>query len=229
MGDFWMYAEFVLRLALAVIFGGLIGFERELSNHPAGLRTHILVCVTSALIMITSERMFARYSDIVNIDPMRLGAQIISGIGFLGAGAIIKEGVTIKGLTTAACLWSVACVGIALGVGFYFGAAATTAVLFSVLIFLRKLERFIRRHRVYCAMNIEIRNTERARILKSVEDVIYLYHSKPRKTVDMVVKDAAYVKYDFFLSESIPKSAIANEISSIDGVVSVVYDSEIGL
>lgn len=104
-----------LRFVLAVIMGGLIGVERESKRQPAGFRTHILVCLGAALVMCTNQYM----SDIYGSDPTRLGAQVISGIGFLGAGTIIVTRQQVKGLTTAASLWASACMGLAIGCGFY--------------------------------------------------------------------------------------------------------------
>jgi putative Mg2+ transporter-C (MgtC) family protein len=126
-----------LRLVLAVIFGSVIGLERELHNHPAGFRTHILVCTGSALFTLVSVNSFG------NSDPSRVAAQIVSGIGFLGAGTILREGATIRGLTTAASLWSVAGVGMAIGTGYYMGAILTTVLMVVVLFFFSSLEQKI--------------------------------------------------------------------------------------
>jgi len=121
-----------LRLLAACIMGGIIGFQREYPTHrPAGLRTHILVCLGSALVMVTSEYFRYIYGD--SFDVTRIGAQVVSGIGFLGAGAIIKQGVNVTGLTTAASLWAVACVGLACGTGFYTGAILATILIYIVL------------------------------------------------------------------------------------------------
>ncbi len=122
------------KLLLAAFLGGLIGYQRENSHRPAGLRTHILVCVGSALVMITSEYIFQVYQGTATLDPARLGAQVISGIGFLGAGTILRDGSTIKGLTTAAGLWAVACVGIAIGIGFYLGGIFAAALVYITLL-----------------------------------------------------------------------------------------------
>lgn len=135
--------EIVIRLVLACVLGGLIGFEREHTNRPAGFRTHILVCIGSALVMITSEFVFSKYRGSTDVDLTRLGAQVISGIGFLGAGTIIRDGINVRGLTTAASLWAVACVGIAVGIGFYTGAIVATVLIFITLISLKKTEAFI--------------------------------------------------------------------------------------
>lgn len=126
-----------LRLVLAVIFGSVIGLEREFQNHPAGFRTHILVCTGSALITLVSINSFG------GADPSRVAAQIVSGIGFLGAGTILREGATIRGLTTAASLWSVAGVGMAIGAGYYLGALITTSLMVIVLFFFSTLEKKI--------------------------------------------------------------------------------------
>ncbi len=140
--------EIGLRLLLSVALGGLIGYEREHTKRPAGFRTHILVCVGAALVMVTSEFVFSKYTGLASIDPTRLGAQVISGIGFLGAGTIIRDGVTVRGLTTAASLWAVSCVGLAVGAGFYSGAVIATIFVYLILIGLKGTEsRFTRKNR----------------------------------------------------------------------------------
>ena len=133
----------IIRLILSTILGGLIGIERESLRRAAGLRTHVLVCAGSTLVMLLSLFIFHSYRTYSNMDPARLGAQVISGIGFLGAGTIMRDGNTIKGLTTAASLWAVACIGLALGVGFYMGAIATTLIVLVVLKIFSKFEVFI--------------------------------------------------------------------------------------
>ena len=126
------------RIIVAAALGGFIGYEREQSHRPAGFRTHILVAVGSALVMLTSVYIFEAYEGRTNMDPARLGAQVISGIGFLGAGTILREGFSIKGLTTAASLWAVSCIGLAVGMGYYAGALIATLVIYITLNFLKK-------------------------------------------------------------------------------------------
>jgi putative Mg2+ transporter-C (MgtC) family protein len=135
--------EATLRISLAVVLGGIIGIERERGNHSAGFRTHILVCVGSALITMLSIYGFSEfvYEPNVRTDPARLAAQIVSGIGFLGAGTILRTGSTISGLTTAASLWVVAAIGIGVGAGSYFAAAFTTLMVLVSLFLLNKLEK----------------------------------------------------------------------------------------
>lgn len=130
----------VIKMALAVLFSGVIGYEREHSHRPAGFRTHILVAVGSALVMMTSSYIFKEYEGLGTFDPTRLGAQVISGIGFLGAGTILREGFSVKGLTTAASLWAVSCIGLAVGGGYYIGALVSTVVIYLTL---NTFKRFI--------------------------------------------------------------------------------------
>ena len=113
----------LLRLAVAAALGGAIGLERELRERGAGLRTHLVVCVGSALFTLVSAYGFVG----ANVDPTRIAAQIVSGIGFLGAGAIIRQGLSVRGLTTAATLWLVAAIGMASGAGYYSAAIISTA------------------------------------------------------------------------------------------------------
>ena len=124
------------RIALAAVLAGVIGYEREHVQRNAGMRTHILVAVGAALVMCSGEFLAAKYQS-SNIDPARLGAQVVSGIGFLCAGTIIKEGISVRGLTTASSLWCVSCVGIAAGCGNYLLAIATTVLILIVLRVLR--------------------------------------------------------------------------------------------
>ncbi|AOT72652.1 hypothetical protein Gferi_25715 [Geosporobacter ferrireducens] len=135
--------DIMIRLGLSCLLGGLIGMERESINRPAGFRTHILVCIGSTLIMLSGLFLFYEFISYTNMDPARLGAQVISGIGFLGAGTIIRDGSSVKGLTTAASLWAVAGIGIATGIGFYTGAIAATAFMLMILIIFSKFERYL--------------------------------------------------------------------------------------
>ncbi|EKQ57274.1 MULTISPECIES: MgtC/SapB family protein [unclassified Clostridium] len=135
----------ILRLTLATVCAGIIGAERGRKNRPAGFRTHILVCIGATLIMITSQYM----NDVLNFkgDVSRMGAQVISGIGFLGVGTIIVVGKNqVKGLTTAAGLWACACMGLAIGIGFYEGAIISCVFLFGVVTGLHRLDLYSRHH-----------------------------------------------------------------------------------
>lgn len=137
----------IARLLLAAFLGGLIGFERDVHGRPAGLRTNLLVSMGSAIFVILSEYISLSGAPIEGglvrtSDPARIAAQVVTGIGFLGAGAIIKEGLTIRGLTTAACLWIVAGIGMAAGAGYYAVAIAATVISLVSLVGLSYFERF---------------------------------------------------------------------------------------
>ena len=132
--------ELLFKVLLAVLLSSLIGFERELRQKGAGLRTHILVGLGSTLIVLTSLHLFDIYKDITVIDPTRMITGIITGIGFLCAGTIIQAQSGVRGLTTAATLWIVSCVGIAVGAGHYLAAVFVSIIIFFVLIPMRSVE-----------------------------------------------------------------------------------------
>lgn len=148
-----------LRLILAVVLGGIIGMERGANSHPAGFRTHILVCIGAALAMMTDQYICQTMSP--GADPARLGAQVITGVGFLGVGTIFATGkYKIRGLTTAAGLWASACLGLALGIGFYSGAVIGAVLIFFSLAILPRFEqRFYHRSRLL-NLYIEIENMD---------------------------------------------------------------------
>jgi putative Mg2+ transporter-C (MgtC) family protein len=137
------FAQIALRLACAMLVGIVIGLEREFTHRPAGLRTHILVALGACVASVMGEMIFENLT--ANADPARLSAQVITGVGFLGAGTIMKEGASVKGLTTAASVWAVACLGIAAGFGYYAVALLGMVFIFVTLTIVEALQhRFIR-------------------------------------------------------------------------------------
>ena len=135
--------EMALRLLVALVAGALIGYERSYHGRPAGFRTHALVCMASSLLMLVTvyEAHWVRVSaDMVRIDPTRMAQGIMTGIGFLGAGAIIKDGLSVRGLTTAASIWITAAIGILAGVGFYFPLVVAVVLTLGVLSVFRWIE-----------------------------------------------------------------------------------------
>ena len=133
------------KLFIAAILGGFIGWERERRGRPAGLRTHLLLCVGVALMMLVSEHIFVHYQvyksdSVLRIDPARIAAQVVTGVGFLGAGTIMRFRASVRGLTTAASLWVVSGIGLAVGSGFILPAVFTTIIAIITLIFLPKVE-----------------------------------------------------------------------------------------
>lgn len=138
-----LFYTMICRILVILVLSGLIGFEREVKNHSAGFRTHILVGIGACLMMLLSLYGFEsfRNADFIRFDPARIPSYVISGIGFLGAGTIIVYGGTIRGLTTAASIWTVAGLGLVVGIGMYGIAIFTTAVILLSLTFLNNLER----------------------------------------------------------------------------------------
>ena len=137
--------EVIKRLLIVSLLAGLVGFERERHGRAAGLRTHLLVGVGSCLMMLTALDMMEQLAGRVQIDPTRMASQVISGIGFLGAGAILRFRASIRGLTTAASIWTVAGIGLAVGAGFYLGAVATTVIVLIALFWFGAIERGMRK------------------------------------------------------------------------------------
>lgn len=160
--------EIVLRLVLGAFLGGIIGYERYTHGRPAGFRTHIIVCVASVLIMIVSvdfHYLTKQNIDYIKIDPSRIAAGAITGIGFLGAGVIIKTGFIVQGLTTAACLWIVSAIGLAVGVGLYLPGIIATFITMIALWVLRGFEHKMEK-RVYKQVGITTDSDDKEKIVE---------------------------------------------------------------
>jgi len=222
----------VLRVILPVICGGIIGIEREGKSRPAGLRTHMLVCLGSSIIMILSEYMFLMYYERYNFtsDPLRLGAQVISGIGFLGAGTIIHHGTSIKGLTTAASLWAVATIGLAFGSGFYFlGVIATIVVLIILFAFNVTEKKWNKRKSAYHTFEVNIKMENNPETLGKVNLILHKFNAqilemkitsdeiKPRDLSNKLISFYTV----FRLKPGINFSEITQEITLLEGIISI--------
>ncbi|AWK51823.1 methyltransferase [Clostridium beijerinckii] len=216
--------EVGLRLLLAVIIGGIIGYERESTNSPAGFRTHILVALGATLISLIQVKMVNESIALINsneilgnaikIDMGRLGAQVISGIGFLGAGTIIHTKGSVKGLTTAASLWVVACVGLAIGLGYYSISILSAFSIVIVLATLKRVERkFITKGEI---CKIYIQYIDKSEAMKCIEGYIltkgikiinlefYLEETEEKRKIKsclLTIKIPKYVDIDVFLIE----------------------------
>jgi putative Mg2+ transporter-C (MgtC) family protein len=217
--------EIVLRLILAMVIGGIIGLEREKNNRPAGFRTHTLVCVGSALVFLTSEFIFEAYHESVNLDPARLPAQVVSGIGFLGAGTIIHYGSNIKGLTSAATLWVVACLGLAIGAGFYWGAIAATIIVYITLILLKKLEVNFFRKVGTTEISIELKNIPGQ--IGKVTGVMGRLNIQI-KDINISPGEESWINVNFLISlpPTITKKTLLSELSQLEGVL-IDWEDEI--
>jgi len=210
----------LLKLVLAAGLGALIGYEREFSNRPAGLRTNMLTCLGAALIQIISLDIFSTYSSISTMDPARLGAQVISGIGFLGAGTIIHEGPSIRGLTTAAGLWVVACIGLAIGNGSYLPGILTAVLAFITLKAVKRLEERVASKSPY--LNLEVKIEDKpgqigkiGQILggmdANIKNIRFMELGREMLSVYLAVK----------CPQNIEKQEVIDNIGKLEGVFSV--------
>ncbi len=224
--DYISYLEIALKIFLSVLFGAIIGHDRETKNRPAGFRTYTLVCVSSAAIMILSELIFKRYN--ISNDPTRLGAQVISGISFLGAGTIIHHGDSVQGLTTAAGLWAVMTIGLIIGSGFYFLGALMFIAVYVVLVFFAKLPtRISGESNPILELEIKILNNPKAigdislcinKNYGKILDINFVdYEEKDLENVDEIIKVKIMIK----ITTNIYTNKIIDEIKSIEGVINV--------
>jgi putative Mg2+ transporter-C (MgtC) family protein len=211
-------ASIILRLVLAAIFGGIIGFERQSTKKPAGLRTHMLICVGSALVMLTGQYVYLSVAPAV--DPTRLGAQVISGIGFLGIGTIIIVGRQyVRGLTTAAGLWASACMGLAIGIGFYAGAIVGGLLIFIVETILRRIDAYITKYSKTLNIYIEVDKSSRVQLL---QEHICAGNAKILNMVmtrdQPVYSDAVGLIFYLHLKEKTDHVEIITDLMNMDGV-----------
>ena len=149
--------EILTKLSVAVILSLLIGIEREAVHKPAGIKTHMLICLSSTLVMSLGMYLFDKYPD--RLDPSRLPAQVIAGIGFVGAGTILRDGFSVKGLTTAASLLAITCIGLAIGAGFYEGAILATIFVFLALYFTVPIRHLLNKNRKIILYSITVKTS----------------------------------------------------------------------
>lgn len=225
--EFRFALDAVWKLGLCVLLSGIIGFEREHSHRPAGFRTHILVAVGSALIMLTSVYIAEKYKGQMNVDITRMSAQVVSGIGFLGAGTILREGFSVKGLTTAASLWAVSCVGIAIGAGFVTGAIIATCVVYLTL---NSLKKVVVKGKVGKALYVEVKDlAEQApKISKLIRRTGSVLHSMQilcdSETKFRRKKDTSTIKVLVFPKTEETLQLIISTLQSDGNVVDVYVD-----
>lgn len=213
-----------VRLLLAVLLGGVIGMERGRRKQAAGFRTHILVCVGATLAMITNQYIFA-FLTFGQTDPARIGAQVISGIGFLGAGTILITGrQQIKGLTTAAGLWACATMGLALGIGFYSGAIIGCLIIVMVITLLHRLDEAFYKSARVVRLYIEIDGLDRFK-----EVLTYLRtHYGEVDSVELIRQTEAVASMGVFVNIGLSaKQNTQEELASIRTIEGVVYVEEL--
>ena len=216
--------EILIRLILAVAIGGVVGWERETARRPAGFRTHILVSVGSAMIMLCGIYV----AGTVNGDATRMAAQVVSGIGFLGAGTIMREGANVKGLTTAASLWAVACIGLAAGAGFYVGAVGGLVITMITLTSFERVEKKMQGGKFSRAM-VFITCTDPSKLIYSISEIASVNNIEMKNT-KVKESDAANV-FEVSFRFSAKVSSLSSDynymtarISGLPGVKSVTMD-----
>ena len=214
------------RLLMAAVLSGVIGFEREFHGRAAGFRTHILLCVGSTLVMLTSIHIFDVYYTRIALDPARIAAGVVTGIGFLGAGAIMHLKSTIRGLTTAASLWVVAGIGLAVGSGLYFGAIVTAALTVITLMVFSRLEYVMIRRDWFRTVVIHVK--EGPEYLKAIKEVLSDSLSEIRDFEADRPEDGQgmVIKLGLKLHDMRGADKILEDISRLDGVRRVRWDTE---
>jgi len=212
----------ILRLSLAVVLGGSIGFEREVRNRPAGLRTHVLVTLGATLIMLISMYGFK------GGDPARLAAQVVSGIGFLGAGTILRDDSGIRGLTTAASIWVCGGIGLALGNGYYGGAFLTTFFVLSSLILLGIFEKRILISKYH---KFEFECQERVGLIGDIGGIFAKYKMsiidiKIESTEEVEGKHILNIVMQIKMEDKARVEVLLESLVHIDGVTGVIYNKK---
>ena len=205
------------RLILALACGGILGIERGRKRRPAGFRTYMLVCMGSALVMMTNQYICTIYPS---VDPSRMGAQVVSGIGFLGAGTIIVTGRNrVKGLTTAAGLWAAACVGLSIGIGYYEGAVIGCLLIFAVMALLHKLDDWVMSSTKIIDLYIEFKEiTDMGNFMEYIKDnnmKISEFEITRSSTINEVNIAALFT---IRLKKKIPHTEIIRLLSRVNGV-----------
>lgn len=219
----WGFTEFeintVIKILLASICGGLIGLEREMKGRPAGLKTFSLVCLGATLVMVTNDYIF-KYITNGTGDIVRMGAQVVSGIGFLGAGSIMVTGHNqVKGLTTAASLWVTAALGLAIGSGFYFGALAGVCVIYISSFIYRYIDRKIMERSRIMKMYVESNSEEfMLELVKYFNDNNIKVTSLQRKSENKWYADDTCATIELDLKRRVLHKNIITHIKSMDGV-----------
>ena len=205
----------ILKLILGFVLAGIIGLERSSWSKPAGFRTHALVGISSVLIMLCGEYLSQRY----NMDPSRIPAQLLSGIGFIGAGTILRDGFNVKGLTTAAGLLSVTCIGLSIGAGFYLGGIITTFIVYIILSYSHKLSDKIDHFKILDLQISLSKNDDEA--LEKIENILTncQVEIKQLKKFNEVESDTDYTVFKIvgqYNKKGFNKNQLVKNISLID-------------
>ncbi|MGN0482928.1 MAG: MgtC/SapB family protein [Lachnospiraceae bacterium] len=214
----WTIPNVCLRIFVSLILGSLIGLDRGIKRRGAGAKTSTVVCLGSTLVMLTGQYMSLAFPG--QVDLTRMAAQVISGVGFLGVGTIIVSGHQVRGLTTAASLWTCACVGLSVGIGFLDGSILVTVCMLFALHVLPAIERHVYHRSRYVALYIEVENNQ---VVSPFLDTMHK-HSIRVESLDIVKGKGKNVSYSLQVMLHLPtpfQSSYLEMIEKIDGVVSV--------
>lgn len=218
--SFWFQA--ILKLVLGFLLAGLIGLERSSWSKPAGFRTHSLVGISAVLIMLCGEYMSREY----NIDPSRIPAQLLSGIGFIGAGTILRDGFNVKGLTTAAGLLAVTCIGLSIGAGFYLGGILTTVIVYIIMSYSYKFSEKLDHFNI---LGLEIKISKNGKeVLEQIEDVLNEYHIEikqlKRKEKEEMDSEELIKIIGQYNKKDLNKNEIMRKLTEIDYVTEILEE-----
>ncbi len=213
------FIETIIKLVVIVILSGIIGLEREVWSKPAGFRTHVLLGISAVLVVLCGEYMYNN----TGADPTRIPAQLLSGIGFLGAGTILRDGFSVKGLTTAASLLAVTCIGMSIGAGFYLGGIVATIIVFFVLAYSKSISEKFEHHNI---IKIQIKMKNIKDNLKEIRDILDIYNVDTNniKTIqDDILEITGSYKEDFNRNKAFYKLM---QIPDVDEVIEIQKEAD---
>jgi putative Mg2+ transporter-C (MgtC) family protein len=238
MGDFLdafvagFEPDVLIRMGLAVLLGGLIGIEREQRSRPAGLRTMIIVCLGATIIMIVSTKLGTQFfsgpgESVIRVDPGRIAAGIVTGIGFLGAGVVLRLGDIVRGVTTAACIWFVAALGIAIGEGHYFLSVSATILALLVLWALHFVELSFR-SRVYRKVILSVDSDASSEVLDRAREILEKAGATLQDLRTCEIKANARTSLCFYIKirQVFQSHDVVKKMVGLEGVHSVEWESE---
>ena len=216
ISSFWF--QTIFKLVLVFFLAGIIGLERDSWNKPAGFRTHSLVGISAVLVMICGEYMAQKS----NVDPTRISAQLLSGIGFIGAGTILRDGFNVKGLTTAAGLLAVTCIGLSIGAGYYFGGIVATAIVYIILSYSHKISGKLE-HFDLLGFRITVENEQ---AIKQIEEILNKYEVeiKQIKRLDEEDNDKNIKIIVEYNRKIFNKNQLISDMSLIEGVEDIIVE-----
>lgn len=212
------------KIGLATVCGGAVGYQREVVERPAGFRTHVLVCMGAALVMLVSVYPFADYAP--QADPSRIAAQVVIGIGFIGAGTIIRQGDLVWGLTTAASLWAIAGVGLAIGIGFYTAGLTATVLILLVLVGFKYFEKTVIGSKQQSVLKVTIKDQpgQLGKVGTALGKLRVNIQGIDMNAQEM--EDEAVLNLTLDIPKDVSSEDVMEEASRVEGVIGVEWESQ---